>query len=186
MTPLKIVALSGSLRAQSFNTMAVAAAGSLLPEGMTLEILDYSDVPLFNGDVQAKGQPECIERLRSRIAAADGLLIASPEYNFSVAGVLKNAIDWLSKATPQQPFKNKPTAILSATTGPLGGARSQYDLRKIMASVEAIVMPKPEIFIGNAATRFQDGKLVDEATAKLLQGQMLAFRDWMLRWRAAA
>lgn len=186
MTTLKIVALSGSLRAQSYNTMALEAARSLLPEGVTLEILDYSDVPLYNGDLHAKGQPECIERLRAQIAAADGLLIASPEYNFSVAGVLKNAIDWLSKAQPQQPFKNKPIAILSATTGPLGGARSQYDLRKIMASIEGIVMPKPEIFIGNSGTRFQDGKLVDEATIKLLQAQMLAFRDWMVRWRAGA
>lgn len=186
MTPLKIVALSGSLRAQSYNTMALKAAATLLPEGVSLEILDYSDVPLYNGDIHAHGQPAAIERLRAQIAAADGLLIASPEYNFSVAGVLKNAIDWLSKAAPVQPFKNKPTAIISATTGPLGGARSQYDLRKIMASIEAIVMPKPEIFIGNSATRFQDGKLVDEATAKLLQAQMTAFRDWMLRWRAGA
>lgn len=186
MTSLKIVALSGSLRAQSFNTLALRAAGALLPEGLSLEILDHADVPLFNGDVQSKGMPEAVQRLRDQITAADGVLIASPEYNFSVTGVLKNTLDWLSKATPQQPFKGKPTAILSATTGPLGGARSQYDLRKILGSMEAIVMPKPEIFIGNSGTRFQDGRLVDEATAKLLQEQMVAFRDWIRRWQAGA
>lgn len=181
---LQIVALSGSLRAQSFNTLALRAAQALLPEGVAMDVVDYGDIPLYSADVQAQGFPQAVMRLRERIAMADGLVIASPEYNFSVSGVLKNAIDWLSKTTPQ-PFKGKPVAVLSATTGPLGGARSQYDLRKILGSVEAIVLPKPEIFIGMAAGKFADGKLADAATARLLQEQMAAFRDWMLRLRPA-
>jgi chromate reductase, NAD(P)H dehydrogenase (quinone) len=178
MKSLRITALSGSLRAQSFNTLALRAAEALLPEGVEMRIVDYSDVPLFSADVLARGVPQAVETLRGHLAAADGVLIASPEYNFSVSGVLKNAIDWLSKTTPQ-PFRHRPAAILSATTGPLGGARSQYELRKILGSLEAVVMPKPEVFIGMAASRFQDGRLADEATAKVLKEQLEAFRNWM-------
>jgi chromate reductase len=136
-------------------------------------------VPLYNGDLQAKGFPASVQALGADIAQADGLLIASPEYNFSVSGVLKNAIDWLSRLNPQ-PFKGKPTAILSATMGPLGGARSQYDLRKIIGGLEANVLTKPEVFIGACHTRFNEqGELTDEATRKIIAEQMLALHNWI-------
>lgn len=181
MTTLNILGISGSLRAKSYNHYALLAAAQAMPEGMQLQVADYSDIPLFNQDVLAAGVPASVEKLRARIAAADAVLIASPEYNFSVSGVLKNAIDWLSRTMPQ-PFKDKPVAILSATMGPLGGARSQYDLRKIVTGLDAIVLPKPEVFIGMAQNRFDaSGNLTDEATRTMLAAQMAAFQAWIAR-----
>jgi chromate reductase len=184
MTKLRILGLSGSLRAQSFNTLSLHAAAELLPDDVEIHIADCAEVPLFSADLLEQGLPVAVRRLQDRILAADGVVIASPEYNFSVSGVLKNTLDWLSKANPQ-PFKNKAAAIVSATTGPLGGARSQYDLRKILGSMEAVVLPKPEVFIGMSGQRFQEGRLVDPATRQLLQQQMATFRGWMLRMRDA-
>ena len=179
MSTLKVVALSGSLRAKSYNHAALQAAASLAPDDLAIQIVDYSGVPLYNQDLQAQGFPASVQSLGAAIAQADGLLIASPEYNFSVSGVLKNAIDWLSRMNPQ-PFKGKPTAILSATMGPLGGARSQYDLRKIIGGLEANVLTKPEVFIGACHTRFNEqGELTDEATRKIIAEQMLALRNWI-------
>lgn len=181
MTTLKILGISGSLRAKSYNIYALQAAAQAMPSGMTFELADYADVPLFNQDVLSAGVPASVERLRAQVAGADALLIASPEYNFSVSGVLKNAIDWLSRTTPQ-PFKDKPVAILSATMGPLGGGRSQYDLRKIVGGLEAIVLPKPEVFIGMAQNKFDaSGALTDEATRKMLADQMVALQAWVAR-----
>ncbi|MBM3407886.1 MAG: NAD(P)H-dependent oxidoreductase [Betaproteobacteria bacterium] len=179
MSVLKVVAISGSLRAKSYNHAALRAAAELAPDDLEIRIVDYAAVPLYNQDDQAKGFPGSVEALRAEIAGADGLLIASPEYNFSVSGVLKNAIDWLSRTNPQ-PFKGKPTAILSATMGPIGGARSQYDLRKIIGGIEANVLTKPEVFIGACHTKFNEqGQLTDEATRKIIGEQMLAFRNWI-------
>lgn len=181
MATLNILGISGSLRAQSYNSWALTAAAEVMPVGMQFQIADYQDIPLFNQDALASGFPVSVERMREGIAASSAVLIASPEYNFSVTGVLKNAIDWLSRTTPQ-PFKDKPVAILSATIGPLGGARSQYELRKILAALEAIVMPKPEVFIGMAQNRFDDsGRLIDEPTRKMLIDQMIALRSWIAR-----
>lgn len=182
MKTYNIAAISGSLRAGSLNTQALQAARHLLPKGASLSTINYSGVPLFSGDVLAQGIPDAVSDMANTLVEADGVLIASPEYNFSFTGVLKNALDWLSKTSPQ-PFKGKPVAILSATTGPLGGARSQYDLRKVMGSMEAVVMPKPEIFIGMANTRFQAGVLQDEGTAQLLREQMQAFCQWIDQWK---
>jgi len=181
MASYNVLGMCGSLRAKSFNRSALLAAGELMPAGMTLSIADYADVPLYNQDLQNQGIPESVSRLVQAVAASDAVLIASPEYNFSVSGVLKNAIDWLSRV-PAPPFKDKPVAILSATMGPLGGARSQYDLRKILGSQDALVLVKPEIFIGVAQTKFDaDGKLTDETTRKLLTDQLVAFQRWIGR-----
>ena len=128
MASINVLGICGSLRAKSFNRSALLAAAELMPAGMQMTVADYADVPLFNQDVQDKGFPEAVMRLAQQIREADALLIASPEYNFSISGVLKNAIDWLSRV-PAPPFKDKPVAILSATMGPLGGARQQYELR---------------------------------------------------------
>ena len=178
---LRIAGLCGSLRAQSYNMMALKAAGALMPEGMQLDIAPIGDLPLYDADVQAKGFPDAVTRLASALRAADAVLIASPEYNFSVPGVLKNAIDWVSRVE-KQPFDDKPVAILGASMGPLGTARMQYDLRKIMLFLNANVLVKPEIFIGTAQTKFgADGQLADEATRKFIGQQMQALRTWALR-----
>ena len=186
MKNYSIVGISGSLRARSYNHFALQAAAQLMPEGMRLTIADYSDIPLYNQDNQAPETLAAVEKLRAQVAGADALLIASPEYNYSVTGVLKNAIDWLSRTSPQ-PFKEKPVAILSATQGPVGGARSQYELRKILAGLEALMLNKPEIYIGMCQTRFDEqGALTDAVTRKLIGDQMLALQAWIERMKPAS
>ena len=174
----RVLGICGSLRAKSYNMAALKAAGDLMPADLSLTITQYADIPLYNQDVQDKGFPEPVMRLNREILDADAILIASPEYNYSVSGVLKNALDWLSRIQPAQPFKNKPVAIISATGGPLGGARNQYELRKILGCFEAHVLARPEIFIGMEQTKFDaELKLTDEPTRKILGDQMKAFVD---------
>ncbi len=178
---MKILGICGSLRKASFNMAALRACSELMPQGMTLEITSIADLPMFNQDVFDAGMPEPVKRLRGEIAAADALLIACPEYNFSVSGALKNAIDWGSRA-PNQVFLDKPIAIFSATTGPVGGARVQYDLRRILAQLWGHVLPRPEVFIGNAASKFDvQGRLTDETTRKFLIDLLTGFKDWIIR-----
>lgn len=183
---LNVVGLCGSLRAASYNRAALRVAGELMPPGMRLRTLEFADLPFFDADLQARGWPPAVERLGAAIAEADGLLIASPEYNFGVPGALKNALDWLSRL-PGTPLKGKPVAILGAATGPVGTARMQYDLRRVMHFVEARVLLKPEIFIAHAAQKFDAaGVLVDEPTRGFMREQMKAFQRWIVREQAAA
>lgn len=179
MTRLDILGLCGSLRAGSINRMALNLIGQSMPEGMTLEMVDLRGIPLFDGDVLAQGFPASVQALRERIRNSAGVVIATPEFNFSIPGVLKNALDWISRGD-DQPFAFKPVAILSASPGPLGGARVQYDLRKVMLFMNAQVLAKPEVFIGAAAAKFApDGSCTDEATRKIASEQMVAFQRWI-------
>ena len=181
---LDIVSLCGSLRAGSLNGMALRLAGECMPPGMALEVIEWSLVPPFNADVLEQGMPAPVQRIRDRIARADGVVIATPEYNFSLPGMFKNLIDWLSRGV-DQPLAHKPVAILSAATGPLGGARVQYDLRRVLLFVNAMVLVKPEVFIGNAQSKFaSDGQCIDEATRQFVTGQMAAFGRWIAQARA--
>ena len=183
MADLKVLGISGSLRKASFNSAALRACGELLPPGMTLQIASIADLPMFNQDVLDAGMPEPVKRFRAEVAQADGLLIASPEYNFSVATPLKNAIDWGSRA-PSQVFHDKPIAIFSAATGPIGGARGQYDLRKILGQLWGHVLPRPEVFIGMAASKFDaQGKLTDETTRKFLAELLAGLKAWIERMK---
>jgi chromate reductase len=178
---MKILGICGSLRKASFNMAALRACPELMPPGMTLHIATLGNIPMYNQDVFDAGMPEPVKRLRAEVAAADGLLIASPEYNFSVTAPLKNAIDWGSRA-PNQVFQDKPVAIFSAAVGPLGGARVQYDLRRILGQLWAHVLPRPEVFIGMAPGKFDaQGKLTDETTRKFLADLLLGFKDWVVR-----
>ena len=179
MTTLDIVGLCGSLRKASLNRSALRLAGELMPASMKLDIVDWRDVPVFDGDVLAQGLPPAVAALKERIRRADGVVIATPEYNFSVPGGLKNVIDWLSRGD-DQPWAHKPVAILSATPGPLGGARMQYDLRKVMLFLNAMPLVKPEVFIGMAAGKFDaEGRCTDEGTRKFVGDQMAAFEQWI-------
>ena len=181
MTAFSILGISGSLRKASYNTAALHAAQERAPEGVTIEIADISAIPIYNDDVRAAGIPVSVLTLGAEIARADAVLIATPEYNFSIPGVLKNAIDWISRL-PDQPFKNKPVAILGASPGPVGTARAQYDLRKVFVFLDAHVLNKPEIMISNAGTRFDaEGKLTDETSRKFLASQIEALRAWAAR-----
>lgn len=179
----KILGICGSLREKSCNMAALRTAGELMPAGMSLQVARIGDVPLYNQDIQDKGWPEPVQRLNREILESDGILIASPEYNYSVSGILKNTVDWLSRQQPN-PFTHKPVAILSATSGPLGGARNQYELRKMLGGFNALTLNRPEIFIGMAQTKFDaDLKLVDEPTRKIMTDQMVAFHDWITRMK---
>lgn len=180
MKPLDIVALCGSLRAASINRMVLSLAAEVMPAGMTLEVADWRTISVFDGDVFAAGLPPSVAALRERIRRADGVLIATPEYNFSIPGGLKNAIDWLSRGD-DQPFNGKPLAIVSASPGPLGGARVQYDLRKVFLYLNAMPLIKPEVFIGGAMAKFDaaTGRCTDETTRKFVTDQMAAFGQWI-------
>lgn len=187
MSTLDIVGLCGSLRAASINRMALKLAGDCMPPAMKLDVVDWREVPVFDGDVFAQGLPSAVAALKARIARADAVLIATPEYNFSVPGGLKNLLDWLSRGD-DQPFALKPVAILTASPGPLGGARVQYDLRKVLLFLNALVLAKPEVFIGGAAAKFDaaSGACTDETTRKFVTDQMAAFERWIAGARRMA
>jgi len=164
--PIKLVAFCGSLRKGAFNRMALQVFIDRLPAGVAVQTIDI-DWPLYNADVQAQGFPAPVVAAQQAMLAADGIVFATPEYNYSVSGVLKNAIDWLSRVTPQ-PFAAKPIAMFGASGGPTGTARAQYHLRQMMVFLDGRPVNKPEVMIGAAHTKFVDGKFTDEAGAKLL------------------
>jgi chromate reductase len=179
---LTVITLCGSLRKGSYNAMVQRALPSLAPEGMALEEAPpFAAFPLYNADVQnATGFPAPVTALADAIRAADGVLIVTPEYNFSIPGGLKNAIDWVSRL-PSQPFAGKPIALQSASPGPLGGARVQYDLRRAMVFLDAFVLNKPEIFIGGCASKIDEktGELKDETTRNFIKQQLAAFAKFI-------
>jgi chromate reductase, NAD(P)H dehydrogenase (quinone) len=177
---MDIVGLCGSLRAASLNRYALQLAGELLPAPLKMEVADWRDIPLFDGDVMTRGWPTPVAALRERIRRADGVVIATPEYNFSIPGGFKNMLDWISRGE-DPPLAGKPVAILSASPGPLGGARVQYDLRKVMLFLNAMPLVKPEVFIGGATAKFdaQSGRCIDDGTRKFVGDQMVAFARWI-------
>jgi chromate reductase len=164
--PIKLVAFCGSLRKASFNRMALNAFIERVPAGTTVQTIDIQ-WPLYDADIQAKGFPDPVQAAQKAMLEADGIVFACPEYNYGPSGVLKNAIDWLSRVTPQ-PFAAKPVAMFGASGGVLGTARAQYQLRQILIFLDGRPVNKPEVMIGGAANRFADGKLTDETTGKLL------------------
>jgi chromate reductase len=164
---IKLAAFCGSLRKASFNRLALQAFAERLPAGVSLSTIEIGDWPLYNADIQAQGFPDKVQAAHKALLEADGVVFASPEYNYSVSGVLKNAIDWLSRFTPQ-PFAGKPMAVFGASGGPLGTARSQYHLRQMMIFLDGRMINKPEVMIGAAPSKFADGKFTDEVGSKLL------------------
>jgi chromate reductase, NAD(P)H dehydrogenase (quinone) len=173
-----VVSICGSLRKGSYNRLLMAALPALAPSGVSIkEAPPYDGLPLYNADIQnSSGFPAAATTLADAIRAADGVIFCTPEYNFSLPGGLKNAIDWVSRMQ-NQPFAGKPVAIQSASPGPLGGGRVQYDLRKMMVFLDALTLNKPEIFVGNCASKFDDktGELKDDTTRNLLRQQLEAF-----------
>lgn len=169
---ISVLAISGSLRAESFNTALLRTAQTLAPDGMTIEIADISGVPLYREEVYQAGFPPAVERLREQIRAADALLIATPEYNFSFSGVLKNAIDWASRP-PSQPFDGKPMAIAGASAGRMGTARAQYHLRQVFVGLNGQILNKPELMIGGASNAFGEGGQLTDETARKVLGDLL-------------
>jgi chromate reductase len=180
--PLNVIAVSGSLRRDSFNTATLRACLDLAPEDLSIEIFDparLAEFPLFSEDTSAAGLPEPVADLCGRIMAADGLLIASPEYHHSISSVTKTWIDWVSRS-PDKPFNAKPIAVVGASTGPLGGPWGQYVVRQCFIPLEGIVMPRPEVFVSSSKTKFDEtGKLTDADTAQELTAFLAAFAAWI-------
>ena len=182
MASLNILTICGSLRKGSYNAMLQRALPGLAPEGMTLKAApSYAELPLYNADIQnSTGFPAGVNVLADAIRAADGVIFCTPEYNFGIPGGLKNAIDWVSRL-PNQPFAGKPIALQSASPGPLGGGRVQYDMRRAMVFLDAFTLNKPEIFIGGCASKIDEktGEIKDEATRGLIKQQLAAFASFI-------
>jgi chromate reductase, NAD(P)H dehydrogenase (quinone) len=178
---IKVVCICGSLRKASYNRMVMSALAGLAPESMKLsEAPSFAEFPLYNADVQDKGFPPPVEKLAEAVRAADGVMFNTPEYNFSIPGGLKNAIDWVSRVQ-NQPFAAKPVAIQSATGGALGGGRMQYDLRRAMLFLDAVTLVKPEIFIGNCSQKIdaKSGEITDQQTVGMIRQQLAAFAKFI-------
>jgi len=163
------VAISGSLRKESYNTMVLKATQKLAPADVSIEQLSIADIPMYNFDLHEKVFPESIEKISTSIKAADGVIIVTPEYNYSIPGGLKNVIDFLSKH-PLKPFNKKVVGIISASPSLLGGVRAQFHLRQILVAVNAISMNIPEVVITEVNTKFDEaGNLTDEKTTAFLK-----------------
>jgi chromate reductase len=182
---LDIVGICGSLRKGSLNRRALLAAKELMPSGLEIEIVEMGDLPIYNFDIQQIGFPPDATRLHERIKRADGVFVATPEHNAAMPAALKNLIDWMSRFRPT-PFDQKPVAVISASPGPIGGARVQAEFRRSMAFVNALVMLQPEVFIAHAPGKFDDsGRFTDEAGRDFLSKLLIAFEDWVRRVKAA-
>lgn len=181
MAPVKVLGISGSLRKGSYNTALLRAAQELAPHDMALEIANIAAIPPFDADLQAQGFPEAVSELAEKVRAADGILMATPEYNYSVPGVLKNALDWVSRV-PEQPFDGKTVAIMGASPGRLGTARAQYHLRQVFVFLNARVLNRPEVFVAAAHERIgNDGRLADEATRGIVANLLEALQAAIAR-----
>lgn len=161
---MKIVGIVGSLRKESYNKYALEYVKEILNDDVSFEILDISSIPMFNEDLESN-IPESVKEFKEKISEADAIIISTPEYNFSIPGVLKNALDWASREP--YPFDEKKVAIMSSSIGVLGGARMQYHLRQVLLSLNADVIREPEVFIMKCDSKFDEsGKLIDEFAKK--------------------
>ena len=178
MADTKILGICGSLRKASRNMAALRAAGANAPDGISLDIANLSGIPVYNEEIYADGFPPAVDTFRAQIRAADALLFATPEYNYSIPGPLKNAIDWASRP-PEHPFTGKAVGMLGCSAGTSGTMRAQYHLRQVMVFLDMRPLNKPEVFIQAAGKLFDDnGNLADDATAGRLGDLMAALAAW--------
>jgi chromate reductase len=179
--PVRILGIAGSLRRESYNRAALRAATELVPEGAEIETFELDGIPGFNQD-EEQNPPAKITELKRRIRDADAILIVTPEYNYSIPGVLKNTIDWASRPYGDSAWSGKPAAIMGASVGTIGTARAQYHLRQMMVFLNMFPVNQPEVMIGNAAQRFDEqGKLTDDATKELIRQLLQNLVEWTRR-----
>lgn len=176
---LQIAALCGSLRDASLNRAMLQAAADLAPDDVSVTIHRLHDIPPFNEETEAEGWPAPVQALRDAMAAADGLIIGSPEYNYSIPGVLKNAIDWLMRPAGKGPLFGKPVCLMGASQGAFGTLRCQLHLREVCHYNAMPVLPKPEILIMKAQDKFKDGQLTDDTTRDLISTAMDKFAGFI-------
>ena len=183
-TTVRILGIAGSLRRQSYNRSTLRAAQQLLPAGATLDIFDIDGLPGFNQDEEQKPPAKVVE-LKKQIRAADAVLLVTPEYNYSIPGVLKNAIDWASRPYGDSAWSGKPVAVMGASIGTMGTARAQYHLRQCFIFLNMHPLNQPEVMIANAAERFDaNGNLTHEPTKEVIRKLLQGLVDWTLRLRA--
>jgi chromate reductase len=181
MKPIKVLGICGSLRAASTNMGLLRFAREHAPEGMEIKIADLSDVPFYNADLKEK--PAAVFKLLADLEQADALLLGCPEYNYSLAPALKNALDWASREKDNRLLAGKPAAIMGAGGG-MGTSRSQYHLRQVSVFLNLHLLNKPEIFCNAFTGSFDtDGNLVDEKIQELVTGQLSALQAWVQRLR---
>lgn len=179
--PIRILGIAGSLRKASFNRGALRAATELVPEGASIEIFELDGIPGFDQD-QEQNPPEKVADLKRKIREADAILFVTPEYNYSIPGVLKNAIDWASRPYGDSAWNGKPAAIMGASVGAIATARAQYHLRQMMVFLNMFPINQPEVMIGNAAKRFDEqGNLTDETTKDFIRQLLQNLVDWTRR-----
>jgi chromate reductase len=185
--PITVLGIAGSLRARSYNCGLLRAAQELAPRGMEIRSFDLAPIPLYNADVEAAGDPSPVAAFKAAIAAADALLIATPEYNYGVSGVLKNAIDWASRPPGDSVLNGKPVALMGASPGMTGTARAQLQLRQAFVFTRTPALLHPELLVARAAEKFDDqGHLTDEATRERLRELLGALAEWTLRLQVSA
>ena len=182
---IKVLAIVGSLRRGSYNKLLLQAVLELKPQDMEIESADIADIPPYNEDVREKGFPAPVQKLREQIRAADAILFVTPEYNYTIPGVLKNAIDWASRP-PEQPFNQKPAAMMGASISRLGTARAQYHLRQSCVYLNIHVLNQPEVMVADAARHFADDRLTDENARKLITQLLLNLEAWARRLAVSA
>ena len=179
--PLVILGIAGSLRKQSFNRSLLRAAQELTPEGARIDIAELDGLPGFNQDDEAN-PPAKVTELKQRIRSADAVLFVTPEYNYSVPGVLKNAIDWASRPYGDSAWKGKPVAVMGASVGTIGTARAQYHLRQMFVFLNMYAVNQPEVMVSNAHKYFDEaGKLTDETAKKLIRQLLGELVNWTKR-----
>jgi chromate reductase len=176
--PIKILAFAGSLRKGSYNKALVRAAIEVAPQNITIEVFDLEGIPPYNQDLENQS-PQKVSEFKAKIKSADALLIATPEYNYSVPGILKNAIDWASRPRKDTPLEGKPVAIMSASIGKFGGARAQYHLRQSFIFLNMHPINRPEVMLPSAAENVdENGRVTNEQTRQLILQLLEALADW--------
>lgn len=179
--PIRILGIAGSLRRESFNRAALRAATELVPQGATIEIFELDGIPGFNQDEEPNPPAKVVE-LKKRIRESDAILIVTPEYNYSIPGVLKNAIDWASRPYGDSAWNGKPAAIMGASVGVIGTGRAQYHLRQMMVFLNMFPINQPEVMIGNAQERFDSqGNLTHDATRDFIGLLIQNLVEWTRR-----
>ena len=176
--PIRILGIAGSLRRESYNRAALRAATQLVPTGSSLEIFELEGIPLFNQDDE-RNPPTKVVEFKQSIRQADAILIVTPEYNYSIPGVLKNAIDWATRPYGDNAWTGKPAAILGASVGPFGTVRAQNHLRQILSALNVFLVNQPEVLIGDAGTKFDaQGNLTDERTKEFITKLLVNLVEW--------
>ena len=185
--PAPVVAFAGSLRRRSFNRALIEAAREIAPPALTIESVEIGNLPFYDADLEAQGDPPPVTEFKTALASADGILIATPEHNDGIPGVLTNALEWGSRLPGRSPLAGKPVMVMGASPSQVGTARAQLHLRQVLAHVQARVLPPPELLVARAHERFDaELHLTDEGTRRLLADLLRRFAIWIARERSAA